>query len=61
MQKQFRTLLESVLLDPDQPLSALSVLTEEEMGGLSPADFPDADLSRKDLENLVMTLNQEGV
>jgi hypothetical protein len=59
MQKQFRTLMESVLVDPDQPLSALSLLNQEEMGGLSTADFPDAELSQKDLENLVMSLDPE--
>jgi|GEM_PF-375899 len=58
LQKQFRTLLEGVLADPDQPLSTLSFLTAEERGGLSTADFPEAELSQKDLESLVMSFDK---
>jgi natural product biosynthesis luciferase-like monooxygenase protein len=59
MQRQYLMLLESLIVDPDQHLSAFSLLSGKEMGGLSTAKFPDAELSQKDLENLVMSLNQE--
>jgi acyl transferase domain-containing protein/non-ribosomal peptide synthetase component F len=59
LQKEFRTLLHSAFANPDQPLSSLSLLDHEELQGLSPADFPDAELSVKDLENLVTSLNQD--
>jgi non-ribosomal peptide synthetase component F/NRPS condensation-like uncharacterized protein len=59
IQKELRTLLQCALVNPDQPLSSLSLLDQQEIGGLSPADFPDAELSVKDLENLVTTLSQD--
>jgi hypothetical protein len=34
-------------------------LDREELRGLSPADFPDAELSVKDLESLFTSLSQE--
>jgi iturin family lipopeptide synthetase A len=57
LQKEFQTLLQSALANPDQPLSSLSLLDREELQGLSPSDFPDAELSIKDLENLFTTLS----
>jgi acyl transferase domain-containing protein/non-ribosomal peptide synthetase component F/NRPS condensation-like uncharacterized protein len=59
LQKEFRTLLHSALANPDQPLSSLPLLDRGELRGLSPADFPDAEISMKDLENLFTTLNQD--
>lgn len=59
LQKEFRKLLHSALADPDRPLSTLSLLDQDELRALSPADFPDAELSLKDLEHLVTTLSQE--
>jgi non-ribosomal peptide synthetase component F len=57
MQRHFTTLLENILRDPDQRLSSLPVLSREEVGGVSPADFPDAELSRKDFESLFSGLS----
>ena len=59
IQKEFGRLLHGALANPDQPLSNLSLLDREELRGFSPADFPDAELSMKDLENLVTTLSQD--
>ena len=59
LQNEFRMLLQTALADPAQPLSQLSVLDQTETGTLSPSDFPDAELSLKDLESLVTTLSQD--
>jgi hypothetical protein len=56
--RQYQTLLESVAADPGQPLSGLRLLTETESGGLAAADFPDAELSQRDFENLFLNLNK---
>jgi hypothetical protein len=53
---RFRTLLESIAADPGQRLSGLRLLSEEESGGLAPEDFPEADLSVRDFENLLLSL-----
>jgi hypothetical protein len=58
MAGHYLTLLRSVSDDPGQPVSALRFLTEEETEGLTPSDFPDAELSQEDFENLVMELSQ---
>jgi len=55
MLEHFRNLLESIVLNPDEPISDLHLLRDEEMGGLSAADFPEAGLSQKDFENLILT------
>ena len=52
--RRFRTLLESIVADPGQRLSSLRLLSDTESEGYSPEDFPDADLSVKDLESLLM-------
>jgi amino acid adenylation domain-containing protein len=57
MLQHFRNLLESVVLNPDLPISELQLLSDEERGGLSAADFPDAGISQKDFENLILTTN----
>jgi amino acid adenylation domain-containing protein len=54
--RRFRTLLESIAADPGQRLSGLRLLGEEESGGLAPEDFPDAELSVSDFENLLLSL-----
>jgi amino acid adenylation domain-containing protein len=53
--RHFRTLLESVVADPQQRLSNLRLLSDAEADGLTPEDFPDAGLSMKDFESLLMT------
>ena len=55
---QYQTLLESVVAHPDQRLSSIRLLTEAESGSLAAADFPDAEISQKDLENLFLDLNK---
>ena len=47
LQKEFRALLGGALANPDRRLSSLSLLNQEERRGLSPTDFPDAELSLK--------------
>jgi acyl carrier protein len=54
--ERFRDILEQVADDPDARLSSLRVLSEEEAGGLAPSDFPEAELSRQDFENLLAAL-----
>ena len=54
MLEHFGSLLESIAADPNVPLSALRLLREEETGGLSAADFPDAGLSPQEFENLIL-------
>ncbi len=53
--RHFRTLLESIVADPNQRLSNLRLLSDAEADGLTPADFPDAGLSMKDFESLLMS------
>jgi non-ribosomal peptide synthetase component F len=55
--KHFRVLLEQIVADPEQRLSSLRLISEEETGGLTPSDFSDAELSQKDFENLLMALS----
>jgi amino acid adenylation domain-containing protein len=54
--ERFRDLLAQVADAPDARLSSLRVLSEEEAGGLAPSDFPEAELSRQDFENLLAAL-----
>ena len=53
MMKHFQTLLENIVANPQHKLSSLSFLTAAETGGYIPSDFPDAELSQKDFENLL--------
>ena len=53
---RFRTLLRDIVLDPDQRISNLHMLTGAQTSGLSPADFPDAGLTQEDFEDLVSSL-----
>jgi len=53
---RYQRLLESVANRPDQPLSAIPLLSEAQCGGLTFLDFPDAELNQKDFENLVSQL-----
>jgi len=45
---------------PEARLSTLSLIPEEEMGSLKLANFPDAELSQRDLENLFKQITNEG-
>jgi iturin family lipopeptide synthetase A len=58
MAERYRRLLESVAGRPDQPLSAIPLLSEAESGGLAVFDFPDAELTQKDFESLVSKLSR---
>jgi len=51
-------LLESIIADPDRPLSSLRLLSDTETEGVSPSSFTDVDLSQEEFERLVMELNK---
>ncbi|HEX8351420.1 MAG TPA: condensation domain-containing protein, partial [Pyrinomonadaceae bacterium] len=57
MAEHFTTLLAGVVADPDQSLSRLRLLGDEYTGGYTPADFPEAGLSQRDFEALLMKLS----
>jgi amino acid adenylation domain-containing protein len=61
MLAHFEDVLSQVVEDPDLPLSEVQVLGEEETGGYAPVDFPEAQLSRKDLEDLMLELSGSGL
>ena len=56
MLNQYESLLEQVVATPDEPLSSLRLLTDEQTGGISPEDYPDAELNQKELENLILEI-----
>jgi natural product biosynthesis luciferase-like monooxygenase protein len=58
MLRQYQTLLESIVVNPDEHLSGIRLLTETESGGLAASDFPDAELSQRDFENLFLNINK---
>ena len=53
---RFRTLLRDIVMDPDQRISNLHLLTAAQTSNLSPADFPDAGLTQDHFEDLVSAL-----
>jgi amino acid adenylation domain-containing protein len=55
---RFQTLLESVSADPNQRIESHRALNDDEVGGLSLSDFPDADLSQKDFETLFLQIGR---
>jgi non-ribosomal peptide synthetase component F len=55
--RQYETLLEGIVVNPDEHLSRIRFLTEVESGGLAATDFPDAELSQKDFENLFLKIS----
>jgi acyl carrier protein len=57
--KQFQTVLEALVDDPEQHLSDIRLLSDEETSGYLLEDFPDADLSRKDFENLLTEIQNQ--
>jgi non-ribosomal peptide synthetase component F len=58
MMDQYHRLLEAVVENSEQRLSDIHLITDEETGGYGSADFPDAELSQMDFENLVANLSQ---
>jgi len=57
--KHFQIMLEALVNDPDQHLSDVRLLSDEETNGYLLEDFPDADLSRKDFENLLTEIHTQ--
>lgn len=58
MATHFQTLLESIVNSPDQRVSSLKFLSDAETLGYSESDFPDADLSRREFERLIMEIGR---
>jgi hypothetical protein len=51
--EHFKIMLKAFVDDPEQRLSNVRLLSDEQTGGYLLEDFPEADLSRKDFENLI--------
>jgi non-ribosomal peptide synthetase component F len=58
MMESFQKLLEAVTQDAEQPVTNLRLLLDKESGGYTAADFPDAELSQNEFEQLVMEINR---
>ena len=54
---RFQVLLESIVTNPQERISNLRLLSEEETSGCSHTSFPDAMLSQKEFENLVLEIS----
>lgn len=61
MLKHFQTLLQSIVAEPEHRLRNLRLLTDEETGGYSTHDFPDAELSQSEFEKLMMEIGKISV
>jgi len=59
MAGRFMNLLKSAVGNMQQPVSSLGMLGEEEIGGVTVADFPEIGLDQQDLENLILELSEE--
>jgi non-ribosomal peptide synthetase component F len=57
----YRRLLEAVVANPEQRLSDIRLIDESETSGCSLSDFPDAELSQKDFENLIQKISEVAV
>jgi non-ribosomal peptide synthetase component F len=57
MARHYQTLLAGIVTEPWRRLSELRLLTAEETGSLAGADFSAAELSRQELENLIIELS----
>ncbi len=57
MRTHYLIILEAVLDEPDTQLSNLRLLTDEETGGRSAVDFPDAEMSQGEFENVILELS----
>jgi non-ribosomal peptide synthetase component F len=55
----FQTLLAGIIAGHGQRLSELPLLTEAELEGVSPSDFAGANLSQKELENLILEISED--
>jgi non-ribosomal peptide synthetase component F len=58
MIEHFKTLLADIVANPDQRLSSFRLFTDDETGGFTPLDFPDAQLNQKEFESLLQELGQ---
>jgi non-ribosomal peptide synthetase component F len=56
---RFMNLLRSAVGNMQQPVSSLSMLGAEEIGGVTVEDFPEIGLDQQDLENLILELSEE--
>ncbi|MGI2903862.1 condensation domain-containing protein [Tolypothrix sp. VBCCA 56010] len=61
MLQHFQTLLQSIVAEPEHRLRNLRLLTDEETGGYSTHDFPDAELSQSEFEKLMMEIGKISV
>jgi amino acid adenylation domain-containing protein/FkbM family methyltransferase len=52
----YRNLIDEAVQDPDRRISDLRMLAKTETAGLLPSQFPNADLTQRELENLLMEL-----
>ena len=55
---RFMNLLKSAVANMQQPVSSLSMLGAEEIGGVTVEDFPEIGLDQQDLENLILELSE---
>jgi non-ribosomal peptide synthetase component F len=56
MVQHYCKLLESVIANPDTPISQLSMLGEDETGGHTHRDFPHSGMSQDEFESLLIEL-----
>lgn len=54
----FRVLCGSIVESPTRRLSELRLLEDSEVGGYTPLNFPDADLSQQDFESVMLEINK---
>jgi hypothetical protein len=59
MLRHLQKLLESVVQDPEQRLSDLSLLDEEELASFVSEEFGKLNLSQKNFENLILELTED--
>jgi non-ribosomal peptide synthetase component F len=59
MVRRFMNLLKSAVGNRQQPVSSLSMLGAEEIGGVTVEDFPEIGLDQQDLENLILELSEQ--
>jgi non-ribosomal peptide synthetase component F len=54
----FQTILASIATDPQQQLSEIALLSDEETVSLDDADFSLGELNRQDLESFLMEISE---
>jgi hypothetical protein len=57
MLDHFRTLLENIVENPDQPLSSFRLLRDMDSESRTLSDFPDLQLSQRDIENILLEID----